>query len=461
MKKLNILVIVSIFCATFNMSAQQFAGGSGTVSDPYIITTPLHLESMHDVNYGEAGTPVARYFRLDADLDMTGVNWFAINPTDPYEKHIHFDGNGHVIKNLTVFAQEYASLFGVLCGSCRNLGVIDANVESSNSSGIIAGYVGLKGPNKPTGLIENCYTTGTISGIGAAGGITGNIGKPNGDVFSIVRNCYSTATVIVPNISGAARSGGVVGIVWEKGVLENCYSTGKVICYGTEAQAGAGGVVGHSDASLKGCVALNDSIINMEAVVNIGRIAAFMGRVNDVQAQGEKCWGHDGIVMKNFNTVVQESELSQGTVERNKPYDGISKNAAYLSDPMNYFLELEWDFASDENVWAQTMSNGRPIFQWLVNRADYQDIDGHHSKQTGVQYKEMTNINVLARNGKISISSDNQIHGVKIYALSGQAIFDKSFSSNSISFSFDNQGIFVFSILTDGKWQNRNLLISK
>lgn len=351
-------------------SNSEITEGTGTYNDPYIVRTAAQLDGIRNIDFSTAINNKP-YYRHGNDIDLSGMEWVPINNADPYCQ-IHFDGNGHVIKNMTVSNVAYSSLFGVVCGSVKNLGVIDAYVESSGSGGIIAGYAGAKTPASATytGTIENCYTTGYISGTDAVGGIVGNIGKPNRDVPSAVRNCYSTATVVARNISGSSRAGGIAGINYYGGIIENCYSTGKII----SSLSKAGGIVGWTDGSISGCVARNDSVINKENG-NIGRISGNMGLVSGVQAQGINCWGWDRTVLNNAGTIV--TSYVNGTVTvSNTPFDGDTKTLEFLSDPMNYFNNIGWDFASETNIWAQEMHNGYPIFQWLYNRSDYHQIDG-------------------------------------------------------------------------------------
>lgn len=370
---------VICICAVLSSSlSAQFGGGSGTAVDPYLIGTVDHMKAMHTASYT---SPL--YFKMTADVDLNGVTWLPLNNEGTFDKHIHFDGNGHVIKNLTVIDATYSSLFGVVCGSVRNLGVIDAYIQAATKSGagIIAGYAGLKGPSKPTGKIINCYTTGKVVGTDAVGGIVGYIGKPNGDELSGVIDCYSTADVTATGASGNSRAGGIAGINYDGGVLKNCYATGTI----KAAESKAGGIVGWSDSNITGCVARNDSIINL---INggIGRICAYMGGGNVfATAQGINCWGYDGTVLSDNGSIITYYITDGAFSARGSAYDGETKSLEYLSDPMNYFLGLEWDLASDNNVWAQEMHNGYPIFQWLANRSDYQQIDGHETNVSAVE----------------------------------------------------------------------------
>lgn len=443
--------VTSFILVKKRLSDDNFAGGQGTISDPYTITTAAHVQSMHDVDYTN---PV--YFKLNADVDMAGIAWEPLNYQSPYSNHIHFDGNGHIIKNLTSKNYAYGSFFGVLCGSCKNLGIINADIESSNGGGIIAGYAGLKGPGAPTGKIEGCYTTGRVVGTDAVGGIVGNVGKPNEEDISYVKNCYSTAEVLANRTIGYARAGGIAGIVYEKGIVENSYATGEI----TSASYGAGGIVGWTDSDITGCVAMN-STISTAAQGNIGRIAAVMGEVSGNIAQGSNCWGLDNIVLSNAGTILSEADLITGEVTVGRgSYDGASKTKEYLSKPLNYFSELSWDFASEENVWSQTMSNDFPIFQWLFNRADYKDIDGHHNVDTSVDDKSSIDNFYVWSNGKsIHIKSNEDLGHVRMYSISGKLVYGKQVYSNSTSLSVANAGVYVIVVAKGNKTTSRKAVI--
>lgn len=434
-----------------------FERGSGTVADPYIINNAEQLNNIRKTNWNSAINNKP-YFRLENDIDLNGMNWIPINNSEPYAQ-LHFDGNGHVIKNMSVKGVPYASLFGVLCGSCKNLGVINSEVESSNGGGIIAGYVGIKTPTSSsyTGVIENCFTTGVVSGTDGVGGIVGNIGKQDvsSGIASVVKNCYSTATVIAKNTANNSRAGGIAGIVFDKGVLENSYATGTVV----SSLYGAGGVVGWTDTSVKGLVAMNDSVINKNSG-NIGRIAAFMGEVGGIQTQGINCWGYEGLVLNNSGTLLSRNEMNEATVTvRNAPYDGLSKNLAYVSNSMNYFLELEWDFASENNIWAQTMSNGKPIFQWLFNRGDYATIDGHGGITSTKPVKFTPEISYSVSGDGVKLQSKDRMSSVSAYNSMGKEIIRTSNPGHEIFLHIYNPGIYIIRVSMDNQTVSRKLLV--
>ena len=148
--------------------------------------------------------------------------------------------------------------------------------------------------NNYTGTISNCYNTGSVSGIGTAGGVsgynytgsitncynTGNVSGSSGFVGGVsgynskgtiinsynagsvsgleyvggvsgyndggtITNCYNTGS----SVSGSGYVGGVNG--WNKGIITNCYNTGSVSGTGVNV----GGVIGRneSNASITNC----------------------------------------------------------------------------------------------------------------------------------------------------------------------------------------------------------------
>lgn len=344
----------------------SFAGGNGTKSNPYIIKTASHMDNIHDLDWSAAANnPI--YFKMEADVDMSGIEWEPINHLDPYSRHLHFDGNGHIIENLTSKGYWYSSLFGVLIGSCKNLGVVNANIETSGGGGIIGGYVGLIAGGV-LGTISNCYTSGIVKAGTASGGIVGNIGKPMGTVPCGIYNSYSTATVI-----GDTRVGGVVGVVWGGGVLENVYSSGEVSAVNSDV----GGVAGYSDSALKGCVALNTKIKtdNSNANHTIGRLAGVLGeRWEDQQTD---CWALKDMIIDDAGTNKPDSDLVTEPTSSHLVYDGVTKTAEFLKNIQNY-ATIGWKTSGDTQVWSSTTNQkGYPILLWQYERGDFNAKSGH------------------------------------------------------------------------------------
>lgn len=341
-----------------------FAGGTGTQNDPYIITSAFHMNSMHKLKWEDSATnPI--YFKMEADVDMAGISWLPLANTSAINHHLHFDGNGHVIKNLTSKGWNSASLFGILIGTCKDLGVINAHVVSTNDAGIIAAHTGHQRSDRPVGSVIRCYTSGYVAGPDIVGGITGNIGKNFNSEVGGVYDSYSTATVEALNTTGNSRAGGIVGIIWAGGEMKNTYSTGKV----TSNVVRAAGIAAWNDGPISGSVAMNAEI----KTANKGLI----GRISSTRssAQITNSWGLEGLVMLNGGVQVTDSELV--TELGSTTFDGPSKSKEFLLDINNY-SQIGWKVSGQDQVWSSTMNaKGYPILLWTYNRGDFDKISGH------------------------------------------------------------------------------------
>lgn len=193
--------------------------GSGTESDPYILTSAQDMVQMRTL----ISNGVTTYFKLGYDIDMTPVqNWVPVNTDPDFTGVIHFDGNNKTIRNFAPsFSGNYPSLFGVLKGSVKNLRVESASVTASakNYCGIIAG---ISGDSANPTLFENVSVSGAVFGNSYLGGLVGDV---KGAVF---KNC--SADVVIS--SSGTDVGGFAGIMTAGSLdVESCSS--KVEISGT------------------------------------------------------------------------------------------------------------------------------------------------------------------------------------------------------------------------------------
>ncbi|MDD4489573.1 MAG: T9SS type A sorting domain-containing protein [Paludibacter sp.] len=374
MKKINLFIFLVAQLFATSMFAQlttQVANAGDSEINPFIIASADDLLAMNSV-YSSAAPSTAelRYFKMTADVDMAGKTWVSFNAASPFNKHVNFDGDGHVIKNLTATGQ-YAGLFGVLCGVVKNLGVINATLSGSNNQGVIAGYLGSSSPASAayTGLIENCYTTGTITATAIrVGGIVGYIGGKSGTTISTIRNCYSTVNIN----STSTTLGGIAGASVNAFIIENCYSAGKLKTTGGGYVAGIlAQQRGTDDATseLKGCVVRGDSLIASSATA-VGRISGKILSLTPVS----NSLGSEATVVQLTNeptylTVFNETEIVD------QRYDGVTTSETNLSLQSTYET-IGWDFTSN---WSTVFHNVYPIHQWLAAREDYKEISGYTS----------------------------------------------------------------------------------
>lgn len=283
--------------------------GTGTETDPYVISTLEQLELFRDeVNTGESE---GKYYTLGANIDLSTVeNWVPIGTSgNPFKGT--FDGNGHTISNMKIVRgktneeqNNRIGFFGVCAGNAllTNFTLVDPSVSGYGNVGAVLGEAakgstvkvnevdvtgtvtveamrnvgGVVGNGNCT--ITNCSVSGTvkIGSDGWAGGILGNgnsaisgcsvngtlsisgdwyIGGIAGYGYCKISDCHvdgmDKALSVIDNIGG--YTGGIVGFMGEGNcVTENC--TVKNITV-TGAYNGIGGVNGilHYGNTIKNC----------------------------------------------------------------------------------------------------------------------------------------------------------------------------------------------------------------
>ena len=136
---------------SIDLYAQNYAGGSGTKNDPYLISNDMELAKLaRDVNNGNTSQAfLGKYFKLTADIDLSGGIWMPIGKYYNYGNDNgnnrlffgKFDGNGHIIKNMHIQwegteARSAWGLFSTLQGASStnlttvtNLIIENAKVE--------------------------------------------------------------------------------------------------------------------------------------------------------------------------------------------------------------------------------------------------------------------------------------------------------------------------------------------
>ena len=260
--------------------------GTGTKNDPYNIYNTADLLKMSELLV--PGTKI--YFRLKADIDMTGIDWVPLNFASPYENLIDFDGNGHTISNFTSTFANYPSFFGVLYGSCHDVTFTNAVIESAvgGATGIIASYCGTT--NMP-GEAHRVHVQGRVTSPGGnkngTGGLFGRIWGANitacsadveiesgedyvGGIFgydtgaSTVSDCWTAG-----HVKAGSKVGGIGGgFIKADSEMYNCFSLMTV-----EGSFQYAGILGHANLDAKGnnttntpnnhiegCIAWNDEI---------------------------------------------------------------------------------------------------------------------------------------------------------------------------------------------------------
>ena len=199
--------------------------GAGTEDSPYLIENHVHMTQMRALCKENTET----YFQLIDDVDMSEVKvWTPINFDGGFTRKVHFDGNGKTISNFApesfvaddqATAAGYASLFGVLYGTVKNVTIKDAKVlmplSQSTATGIIGGFLGTVQDASMPATLENVHVVnGEVSG-GRDCGLFGGQARD-----ASLKDCTSNGKVT----GGNADCGGFIGRAAGHMSLVNCHS---------------------------------------------------------------------------------------------------------------------------------------------------------------------------------------------------------------------------------------------
>lgn len=222
---------------SIDIYADSYAGGDGSKTNPYEIATAEQLAKLaRDVNNGN--TPQAflgKYFKLTADIDLSGGIWMPIGKYYNYGNDNgnnrlffgKFDGNGHVIKNMHIQwegteARSAWGLFSTLQGASStnlttvtNLIIKNATVEKKTGFepygpdykvGVVAGEI--YGNTELSNIIirgseiKDNDETYQINNESKIGGIAGNVQTDSkNETFRIFNIAADTQINMLKNTS--------------------------------------------------------------------------------------------------------------------------------------------------------------------------------------------------------------------------------------------------------------------
>jgi hypothetical protein len=264
--------VMPVETVTYPVLAWQpsvYGGGLGTWDHPWKIYTLSQLlyVGSHPADYD-------KYFILMADINMTGTTYTQAiiapdtdNASSGFQGTVFtgsFNGNGHIISNLTISDSEgrdFLGLFGEIgiAAQILNLGVenVSINLSGSNNDciGALVGYFN-------AGTIASCHSTGTISAFLGSntfslGGLVGNQGA------GTISSCYSTCSIV--GSTNDSCFGGLVGSAHYD--ITSCYSTGSV--YAGFGGTYFGGLAGyHNGGTISTCY--STSVVASEATSSFG-----------------------------------------------------------------------------------------------------------------------------------------------------------------------------------------------
>jgi len=237
-QSLSILFSLAI-CSTASAQTPVQPSGSGTVNDPYLVSSLSNLAWIQDAANDTAwNSHFVQTANIDASSDSTWNSGTGFSPIGTYPGAYFggtYDGGGHTITGLSISraSNDYIGLFGYTQdATISNLGLVNVNIIGEYAVG------GLGGEFFQNTTVKNCSTSGNISGTTYVGGLIGWV-----ETGCIVTGSYSNA-----NVSASSGTyGGLIG--WnDLSSIDSCYSTGNVGGTGS-SNGGAGGLIGSNSSS--------------------------------------------------------------------------------------------------------------------------------------------------------------------------------------------------------------------
>ena len=272
--------------------------GTGEAADAVLIGSATDLKAItesYQISFGKTKVDAPVYYRLTADIDLTGVTFTPIGTSSKPFRGV-LDGAGHKIKGLTITkcnTDGNVGLFGYAKNAIiRNLTLEDASLSFS--------YDSL--PKNSSGKVS----TGELN----CGLLIGHA------VSSLVDNCHVTGNVdILPRVitidNYILSAGGIVGKA----------ESGRISCVSFEgdvsAQYGrtyAGGIVGFANGD-----APNFMLLNAAAVADVSAV----GTSYNTTSNASYAYARAGVLIGNLSHAGRLASLvAIGTANASSTVDG-------------------------------------------------------------------------------------------------------------------------------------------
>lgn len=273
--------------------AKDYAGGSGTASDPYLIETAEQLAKL----VAKVTDSKGKYYKLTADIylndiskpnwENTANDWFWVSTARYGNFNGNFNGDGHVIYGLYLDLEPqnsviYTGLFPTISDgtvvekvgfSNCHIKVANNNVDIQSYVGAIAGVVFLnqsEAETDPANLprISQCFgDSKTILEGRYVGGLVGG-----GSYVANMDNCYFIGEVI------GERVGAIVGNTWtnyEGSTIKNSYSATNAVDIFSGGRAGvqnSSSPINYKD-NYSNCTGLANFVTHMSTIMMRGDAA--------------------------------------------------------------------------------------------------------------------------------------------------------------------------------------------
>ncbi|PAF33321.1 GLUG motif-containing protein [Paenibacillus sp. 7516] len=293
---LTVVLVVGVMLSSFvwlSSEVEAASSGSGTASDPYIITTATQLNDIRK--------SMRSYYKLGKDIDLSSYSDWTPIGTKSAVFSGGLDGDGHTISGLTI-NRSYLSdvgLFGyVESAQIRNVHLTGVNIVGYDYVGSLVGRINF-------GKIENSSASGTVKGYRQAGGLVGEVAYSsavvNGSSANVTVDGYQSLGGLIGkysswtamsdnsasgNVTGTGGNlGGLIGYIDWGGGVTNSHASGDI--RGTNLNSSSlGGLIGGSNSNLIEYSYATGNVFSIEGTNLGGLIGSGGGNIQQSYATG-------------------------------------------------------------------------------------------------------------------------------------------------------------------------------
>ena len=328
---LTFSLLATLVSFNFTANATEITGGTGTISDPYLISDEAELTTYANlfVNGNELYSA-----KLDNDITVN-ASWTAIEKFTGY-----LDGNGHKISfnnGITGTTNGLYGFCGINEGTITNLTVAGSDVTVSNEKDFVGSIAGLN-----RGTISNCINEMNVSASGKntyAGGIAGVMDS------GTISNCKNNGNISVTTTTEStdvtdkeSSAGGIVALNYN-GTVEKCTNTGSV---SNTDNGYTGGIVGCNNGNVDNCLnttggnATNDN--NTDNNTYVGSIVGLLFTNPET--------GSTAALTNSLNTTDSGNVVGSNGIGKNG--SGTIDNCYYLADSDDDTIDNTTNVTQDE-----------------------------------------------------------------------------------------------------------------
>ncbi len=320
-------LMVLFFLGAFSAFG-DFAGGTGSIADPFQISNVTQLQAIKDA------TNTAHFILInDIDASATAgwnggqgflpIGWFGGS----------LEGQGYTISDLTINRPGvYQTAMFTHIGSdavLKNFHLDNVSISGGSRTGALSGTV--------AGLIENVSVSGTIQGTSTVGGLAGQVNAAGSIIdchadVSVSGSSHMVGGLVGNNnegaldnnssegdVSGQNRVGGLVGS--NAGPLTNSHSASVV-----NGDEHVGGLAGFNhNTTIEACYSTG----SVSGVVNVGGLVGFSGWNNSIvrlsfsTADVEGTNNQVGGLIGRVQSGIVENTFARGEVTGNNRVGGL------------------------------------------------------------------------------------------------------------------------------------------